>query len=47
MLTQTRFDLLAFLASNAGKVLSLEKILNYVWRNEYPIETPGHRRPHP
>ncbi len=28
-----------FLASNAGKVLSREKILNHVWGYEYPIET--------
>ena len=39
MLTHTEFDLLAFLASNAGKVLSREKILNHVWGYEYPIET--------
>ncbi|MGH7903513.1 MAG: winged helix-turn-helix domain-containing protein [Candidatus Dormibacteraceae bacterium] len=38
-LTHTEFDLLAFLASNAGKVLSREKILNRVWGYEYPIET--------
>ena len=38
-LTHTEFDLLAFLASNAGKVLSREKILNHVWGYEYPIET--------
>jgi DNA-binding response OmpR family regulator len=38
-LTHTEFDLLAFLASNAGKVLSREKILNSVWGYEYPIET--------
>src|SRR5919202_5273304 len=30
-LTHTEFDLLAFLASNAGNVLSREKILNHVW----------------
>ena len=39
MLTHTEFDLLAFLATNAGKVLSREKILNHVWGYEYPIET--------
>ena len=38
-LTHTEFDLLAFLASNAGKVLSREKILNSVWGYEFPIET--------
>jgi two-component system, OmpR family, response regulator VicR len=38
-LTHTEFDLLAFLASHAGKVLSREKILNSIWGYEYPIET--------
>ena len=38
-LTHTEFDLLMFLASNAGKVLSREKILNSIWGYEYPIET--------
>ena len=38
-LTHTEFDLLSFLASNAGKVLSREKILNTIWGYEYPIET--------
>jgi len=38
-LTHTEFDLLAFLAANAGKVLSREKILNTIWGYEYPIET--------
>jgi len=38
-LTHTEFDLLAYLAGNAGKVLSREKILNHVWGYEYPIET--------
>ena len=38
-LTHSEFDLLAFLASNSGKVLSREKILNHVWGYEYPIET--------
>jgi DNA-binding response OmpR family regulator len=38
-LTHTEFDLLTFLAQNAGKVLSREKILNLVWNYDYPIET--------
>ncbi len=38
-LTHTEFDLLAFLATNSGKVLSRERILNHVWGYEYPIET--------
>ena len=38
-LIHTEFDLLNFLASNAGKVLSREKILNSIWGYEYPIET--------
>jgi DNA-binding response OmpR family regulator len=38
-LTHTEFDLLAFLAGHAGKVMSREKILNHVWGYEYPIET--------
>jgi DNA-binding response OmpR family regulator len=38
-LTHTEFDLLAFLASNSGNVLSRERILNHVWGYEYPIET--------
>ena len=38
-LTHTEFDLLTFLASDAGKVLSREKILNSIWGYEYPIET--------
>ena len=38
-LTHTEFDLLAFLASNSGMVLSREKILNHVWGYECPIET--------
>lgn len=38
-LTHTEFDLLAFLATNAGKVVSREKILNTIWGYEYPIET--------
>src|SRR2546429_9263151 len=40
-LPHTEFDLLTFLASNAGKVLSREKILNSIWGYEYPIETAG------
>src|SRR5215472_16266651 len=36
-LTHTEFDLLTFLATNAGKVLSREKILNSIWGYEYPI----------
>src|SRR5207253_944480 len=39
LLTHAEFDLLAFLASNAGKGLSREKIVNHVWGYEYPIET--------
>jgi len=38
-LTHTEFDLLTFLAANAGKVLTREKILNSIWGYEYPIET--------
>jgi len=38
-LTHTEFDLLTYLAANAGKVLSREKILNSIWGYEYPIET--------
>lgn len=38
-LTHTEFDLLAYLAGHAGKVMSREKILNHVWGYEYPIET--------
>src|SRR5207253_9372834 len=38
-LTHTEFDLLTFLASHAGKVLSRQKILNSIWGYEYPIET--------
>jgi len=38
-LTHTEFDLLAYLASNAGKVLSRERILRSVWGYEHPIET--------
>ncbi len=43
-LTHTEFDLLTFLASNAGKVLSREKILNSIWGYEYPIETRARSR---
>jgi len=39
ILTHTEFDLLAYLASNAGKVLSRERILMSVWGYEHPIET--------
>jgi DNA-binding response OmpR family regulator len=38
-LTHTEFDLLAYLAGNAGKVLSREVILRAVWGYEHPIET--------
>ena len=38
-LTHTEFDLLAFLAKNAGEVLSRERILSSVWGYEHPIET--------
>lgn len=37
-LTHTEFDLLALLASNAGKVLTRESILEQVWEYEPPIE---------
>jgi DNA-binding response OmpR family regulator len=39
VLTHTEFDLLAYLATNAGKVLSRERILSSVWGYEHPIET--------
>src|ERR1700674_693057 len=39
ILTHTEFDLLSYLASNAGKVLSRERILSAVWGYEHPIET--------
>ena len=39
VLTHTEFDLLSYLASNAGKVLSRERILSAVWGYEHPIET--------
>jgi len=39
ILTHTEFDLLAYLATNAGKVLSRERILSSVWGYEHPIET--------
>jgi DNA-binding response OmpR family regulator len=38
-LTHTEFDLLAFLAGNAGEVLSRDRILASVWGYEHPIET--------
>ena len=38
-LTHTEFDLIAFLAANAGEVLSRERILASVWGYEHPIET--------
>ncbi|HVB76462.1 MAG TPA: response regulator transcription factor [Candidatus Nitrosotalea sp.] len=38
-LTHTEFDLLAYLAVNAGRVLSRERILNTIWGYDYPIET--------
>ncbi|MGH7861856.1 MAG: response regulator transcription factor [Candidatus Dormibacteraceae bacterium] len=38
-LTHTEFDLLAYLAANAGRVLSRERILNTIWGYDYPIET--------
>ena len=39
VLTHTEFDLLAYLASNAGRALSRERILSSVWGYEHPIET--------
>jgi DNA-binding response OmpR family regulator len=38
-LTHTEFDLLAFLAGNAGQVLSRDRILASVWGYEHPIAT--------
>jgi DNA-binding response OmpR family regulator len=38
-LTHTEFDLLAFLAVNAGQVISRERILATVWGYEHPIAT--------
>jgi two-component system response regulator MtrA len=38
-LTHTEFDLLAYLATNAGKALSRESIFNRVWGLRHPIET--------
>ena len=38
-LTHTEFDLLAFLAGNAGQVISRERILATVWGYEHPIAT--------
>ncbi|MGH7685258.1 MAG: response regulator [Candidatus Dormibacteria bacterium] len=39
VLTHTEFDLLTYLASNAGRALSRERILSSVWGYEHPIET--------
>ncbi|HEX6538904.1 MAG TPA: response regulator transcription factor [Candidatus Dormibacteraeota bacterium] len=39
LLTHTEFDLLAYLATNAGRALSRERILSSVWGYEHPIET--------
>lgn len=39
VLTHTEFDLLAFLASNAGEVLSRDRILAAVWGYEHRIRT--------
>jgi DNA-binding response OmpR family regulator len=38
-LTHTEFDLLAFLAGNAGQVLARDRILASVWGYEHPIAT--------
>jgi DNA-binding response OmpR family regulator len=38
-LTHTEFDLIAFLAGNAGEVISRDRILSSVWGYEHPIET--------
>jgi DNA-binding response OmpR family regulator len=38
-LTHTEFDLISFLALNAGDVLSRERILSSVWGYEVPIAT--------
>lgn len=40
-LTHTEFELLALLASNAGKALSRERILQHIWGQDHPgdIET--------
>jgi DNA-binding response OmpR family regulator len=38
-LTHTEFDLISFLALNAGEVLSRERILSSVWGYEIPIAT--------
>jgi DNA-binding response OmpR family regulator len=38
-LTHTEFDLLAYLATNAGKALSRERIFSSVWGITHPIET--------
>ncbi|MHB8718957.1 MAG: response regulator transcription factor [Candidatus Dormibacteria bacterium] len=39
VLTHTEFDLLAFLATNAGEVMSRDRILSSVWGYEHPIAT--------
>lgn len=39
ILTQTEFDVLAFMAANAGKFLSREKILMSVWGFSHQIDT--------
>jgi DNA-binding response OmpR family regulator len=38
-LTHTEFDLVSFLAANAGEVVSRERILSCVWGYEIPIAT--------
>jgi DNA-binding response OmpR family regulator len=38
-LTHTEFDLVSYLAGNAGEVLSRERILSSVWGYEIPIAT--------
>lgn len=38
-LTHTEFDLLSFLAQNAGQAISREKILTAVWGYDHPMET--------
>jgi DNA-binding response OmpR family regulator len=38
-LTHTEFDLLAYLAQNAGQALSRDKILTSVWGYDHPMET--------
>ena len=41
LLTHTEFDLLLYLASNAGKVLSRERILSAVWGDHSTRSKPG------